>query len=655
MKAANLHPGTVIGGDYEITSLLKAGGMGAIYLCRQLSTDRQRAIKLMHPDLVATPELLRRFELEARIGARISSRHLVEVLAAGTHFVDLGAKRLALPWMVMELLSGRDLGEHLREKGRMERDEVISLISQLGDALAAAHDAGVVHRDLKPENIFLSMGRPNEPPFVKLLDLGIAKLLSQTLTTHTQMLGTPLWMAPEQSQSGSAIVPATDVWSLGLLVFRMLTGRNYWLAAEKPKVSLSDLLPEVLSGPLPKASTRARHYGESLPASFDRWFSRCVHRNVAERFPHARIAISELLSVLRSTHKEEVLFGRYRIRETLFADPLGVVYRAEELGADTPCRLRVLTEHAQDCNELQGSSIAEILKNQTKLPLIPGIGQVRHVEVSGPSRYLELSPFDGVPISTLVGQGFSPSVVLSIAQKVAATLARAHEWGFCHRGISPQNVLLAEGTNEVEILDLGLSYEFATWSRKATGASAATVVESGYLPFFAFASPEDDKGPPADVWAFAHLVFYLLVGKTYFKEAQAESGALFPLLSAILRGTTQAASLRAEELGRPLPTTLEAARFDTWFARASASVPHKRYPTISEAMAALEVVLRGTPAPMHHKSTERLGLSAHPFATAIAKPRRDPLLAGLWRMSLGILSVFLVLVGLVLLQTCGGS
>jgi serine/threonine protein kinase len=290
-----LAPGSLFAGDYRIVRPLSEGGMGAVYVVDQLSTGNQRALKLMHRELVQSPDLRRRFEQEARVGARIESEHVVQVLAAG---VDASS---GMPWLVMELLQGEDLAAALRRTGAMRPEQVIAIMSQLCHALAAAHRAGVVHRDLKPENIFLAASRRADVPFtVKVLDFGIAKVVAEAQTMNTGAVGTPLYMAPEQTAPGQAIAPATDVWALGLIAFRLLTGLHFWRGANNENTSAVMILREVVMDPIPPASVRASELGthHALPVGFDAWFARATHRDPRARFADAGEALGALAAAL---------------------------------------------------------------------------------------------------------------------------------------------------------------------------------------------------------------------------------------------------------------------------------------------------------------------------------------------------------------------
>jgi eukaryotic-like serine/threonine-protein kinase len=285
-----LQPGTVFGGDYRVVRPLNQGGMGAVYVAEQLSTGKARALKLMHRDLVYDPQTRQRFEQEARIGSRIASEHVVEVVAAG---VD---PQTQLPYLVMELLEGEDMSTRLK-RGPFSIPEARTVLAQLAHALGAAHDARVVHRDLKPENVFLAVSkRMGQSLVVKVLDFGIAKVTEEHARNTTGAYGTPMWLAPEQTRRGE-ITPAADVWAFGLLVFNMLTGHPFW-HVEGPNASLPTLLQEILQTPIPPASSRAAEYAVSLPPGFDTWLACALDRDPQRRFPNVRAAWTALEPIL---------------------------------------------------------------------------------------------------------------------------------------------------------------------------------------------------------------------------------------------------------------------------------------------------------------------------------------------------------------------
>jgi|GEM_PF-720547 len=296
MALPQLAPGMIFARDYRVVRHLSAGGMGAVYVVEQVSTQRQRALKIMLPDLVRDPRNRERFTQEATVGARIRSDHLVEVVAAG---IDEATET---PWMAMELLEGEELAKVLEQRA-LAPGELLEVYRQLCHGLGAAHRGGLVHRDLKPENIFLAHARRDGAPYtVKILDFGIAKVIgeSRTAAMATSTLGSPLWMAPEQAEQG-AIRPATDVWALGLIAFYALTGAYYWRIAHGD-FALAMLLKEIFVDPIDGASVRAGLYGRAamVPPGFDAWFARCVVRDPGQRFHDANEALAALIPVLSS-------------------------------------------------------------------------------------------------------------------------------------------------------------------------------------------------------------------------------------------------------------------------------------------------------------------------------------------------------------------
>lgn len=298
-------PGDVLANDFVIEQLLSEGGMGRVFIARQHSTGKRRALKVMLPELVQDARLRERFAREAQVGARIESDHIVEVIGAG---VDAAT---GVPWLAMELLDGKSLAQLCAEatfaQGLHERPDLMrsmagELLRQLCHGLAAAHRAGVVHRDLKPDNVFLARPRRVGVSYtVKILDFGISMITAEARTKATATIGTPFWMAPEQTQHGAAVTSATDVWALGLIAFQLMTAKQYWLSAHSQHPTPFQVLRELALDPLEPASERARRVGykASLPFGFDAWFARCVNREVGLRFSDAHQAYAALAPILR--------------------------------------------------------------------------------------------------------------------------------------------------------------------------------------------------------------------------------------------------------------------------------------------------------------------------------------------------------------------
>jgi len=289
-----LQSGAVFSKDFRVVRKLSEGGMGAVYIVEQISTGRERALKLMHPELTQDAGLRAKFVQEARIGARVKSDHVVEVVAAG---VD---EETGMPYLVMELLEGEDL-EHRLEREPPSSDEAFTILEQLCHAVAAAHAAGIVHRDLKPENVFLRRSRSGTGgATVKVLDFGIAKVVEEARTSNnTGALGSPFWMAPEQTERRATITPATDVWAIGLIAYDLFAGKPFWRSANDGASSLTAFMRELVLEPIPPASQRASEMNaaERLPPQFDAWFAQCVNREPTQRFQDAGAAWAALASI----------------------------------------------------------------------------------------------------------------------------------------------------------------------------------------------------------------------------------------------------------------------------------------------------------------------------------------------------------------------
>jgi eukaryotic-like serine/threonine-protein kinase len=345
----DLSEGVIFAQQFRVIRPLAQGGMGAVYVVEQLSTGKKRALKLMLPSATLV-DGSRRFEQEARTSSLIASEHVVDVIAAG---VD-GPEQV--PWLAMELLEGESLESHLLRSGPLSAAQAYEILTQLAHALSAAHDIGVVHRDIKPDNIFLARARNAGSEFmVKVLDFGLATVVAPD-TKNTTALGSPLWMAPEQAQTDAPITLATDVWALGLLVFRMLTGQIYWTAADG---SLNQLLRELLLTPLPPPSQRSRELGGAeAPLGFDEWFHHCVVREPGLRFQHARDAWFSLAPLLEAAGAQVGPRSSFSHPPVSVQAPLSALARGPGRdGAETPSEARAgLGHHAAPVAGLSASA-----------------------------------------------------------------------------------------------------------------------------------------------------------------------------------------------------------------------------------------------------------------------------------------------------------
>jgi serine/threonine-protein kinase len=259
--------------------------MGIVYAVQHTLTDECFALKVMMASHAASPEAIERFKREARTSSRIKSEHVVRVLDA-----DVAPELGGAPYLVMDLLEGADL-EQVSDDKPVEAARVLEWLRQVARPIDKAHRSGIIHRDLKPENLFLTH-REDGSAVVKILDFGIAKIAAESTgsTQSGQLLGTPLYMAPEQARGDSTqIGPATDLFALGLIAYKLLTGIPYWRGT-----SVASIIGEILYEPLMTPSARGHSFGEA----FDAWFLRACHREPPLRFESAEEQIEALARAL---------------------------------------------------------------------------------------------------------------------------------------------------------------------------------------------------------------------------------------------------------------------------------------------------------------------------------------------------------------------
>ncbi|NUP13645.1 MAG: serine/threonine protein kinase [Polyangiaceae bacterium] len=272
-----LRPGSQIKPNLILERPLADGGMGSVWIARQISLGIPVAVKFLRGSLVAHPVARTRFRREAAAAARIRSPHVVQIL-------DYDVTPSGRPYIVMELLEGETLGARLMRRGTLDVEATLSVTKQICLALARAHDVGIVHRDIKPENLFLLEGA--DELFVKILDFGVAKdVTAHTMTTAQAIIGTPQFMAPEQ-MAGLDIGPEADVWSIGVVAYCCVTGKLPFdgqtfvgMAAALEK-GLKMVPPSKLD-PL-------------VPTPFEDWLGRALEPDPSRRLPHARALLEAI-------------------------------------------------------------------------------------------------------------------------------------------------------------------------------------------------------------------------------------------------------------------------------------------------------------------------------------------------------------------------
>src|SRR5688572_20988040 len=263
--------GDVLDGKYRVDSVIGLGGMGAVVEATHLQLAQKVAIKLLLSSRNDKEEIERLHRLlnEARVVAKMKSVHVARVLDVGT--LDGGN-----PYMVMELLEGADLERHLDDKGPLAIDEAIDFVLQACEAVAEAHRLGVVHRDLKPSNLFLTRS-VDKRPLIKVLDFGLSKSVrgdksSASITRPLEIVGTPSYMSPEQLRSTRDVDERTDIWSLGVILYELVSGTLPF-----DNTSIPDLCASIVRD-APKPCPR------HLPKGIQDAITKCLQKNPDDRF-----------------------------------------------------------------------------------------------------------------------------------------------------------------------------------------------------------------------------------------------------------------------------------------------------------------------------------------------------------------------------------
>ncbi|WP_437754951.1 protein kinase domain-containing protein [Sorangium sp. So ce1389] len=264
--------GELLAGSFCITGVIGAGGMGRVYVAEHIRLPKRFAVKVPHEHFASHREAMARFEREAQTIARVGNEHVIDV-------VDIVRLKDGRPCMVTELLKGEDLGSLLDQVGKLPLPTAITISRQVCRGLAAAHATGVVHRDLKPSNLFL-VRREGGSVHVKILDFGVAKVLDGADLTRTgSVVGTPQYMAPEQARGSAEVDSRADIYAVGAVLYRMLTGERPF-PEEEPTRTMIRLLTE--------DPRRPRDIDKTIPEGLEALIQRAMARTREDRPPSAQ-------------------------------------------------------------------------------------------------------------------------------------------------------------------------------------------------------------------------------------------------------------------------------------------------------------------------------------------------------------------------------
>ena len=301
-NALEVSPGDVLAGKYRVERILGIGGMGVVVSAHHVQLDEKVALKFLLPEARANEAAVARFLQEARAAVKVKSEHVARV-------IDVGQLENGSPYMVMEFLDGRDLSALLAERGPLPVDVAVDFLLQTCEALADAHTLGIVHRDLKPANLFC-IHRSDGQPSIKVLDFGISKVTKpgtagHDMTRTSALMGSPLYMSPEQMKQSKSVDSRTDIWALGVILFELITANRPFHAEGVTELAIKIATEPALS---------VRELRPDLPPGIDVVIARCLEKDRAQRFqtvgdlaialrdfasPHGRTSVDRVLGTLR--------------------------------------------------------------------------------------------------------------------------------------------------------------------------------------------------------------------------------------------------------------------------------------------------------------------------------------------------------------------
>ncbi len=285
--------GDMLAGKYRVEKVLGVGGMGVVVAAEHVQLGQRVALKFVLPGALQSEAAVERFLREARAAVRLKSEHVAKVQDVGT--LDNGA-----PYMVMEFLEGSDLSQVIQDLGQLPIEDACDYVVQACEAVAEAHSLGIVHRDLKPQNLFLTKA-VGGAPLVKVLDFGVSKIDagpdSRQLTQTSTVMGSPLYMAPEQMRSARNADARSDIWALGVVLYELLTGRVPFDAESMPELCL-----KVVSDPVPSLC----EIRPEIPEALERVVLTCLAKKPDDRYADPAELSAALAAFAPETARETI-------------------------------------------------------------------------------------------------------------------------------------------------------------------------------------------------------------------------------------------------------------------------------------------------------------------------------------------------------------
>ncbi|MBI1833033.1 MAG: protein kinase, partial [Planctomycetes bacterium] len=504
-------------GPYRIVRELGHGGMGVVYLASDQRTGKKTALKVMLPKYDGDFEAKKRFIRESRAAARINSPHVVAIYEADE--ID------GMPFISMEYLEGHSLEGYLRSRATLPLEEILRIGREAAAGLAEAHRLGLVHRDIKPENLWIEAptGR------VKLLDFGIAKMMdggaSTEITAAGSLLGTPSYMSPEQALARKDINYRTDLFSLGVVLYRLCTGQLPF-QGDSPTAILIALSTE--------EPTSIRQLNPAIPEPLAVFIHHLLAKKPDQR-PESADTVAAELARIESAYvvAEPVVADRteakpafmlhkqgYEIKDHTFIEKIGEgsfgeVWKAERDGIMVALKILKKSLNSEDTKRVLRS--LEALKRLHHKYLL----HTENFWADGDQLYIEMELADGGSLKerlkvcrTNGAPGIPDDELLKYFTQTAQALdyLHSHRPVFLHRDIKPGNILLVQGNAKIADFDL---------LRQVSGEESGTQTQGGTPAYMAPESILQDKFSVAtDLWSFAVTYIELRQGKLPFTGTQ---------------------------------------------------------------------------------------------------------------------------------------
>ncbi len=475
---SKLEIGVTVAGRYLLEHRLGEGGMGAVWRARDLELGRVIALKTIRPELSSDESLLKRFKQELLLSRQITHRNVIRIF----DFIADGEMR----YITMELVEGEDLRRALDRRGRLPIAETVAIVKQTAEGLEAAHLEGIIHRDLKPQNIMVD--RRGQ---VRVMDFGLARSLEQASLTQTVgIMGTPDYMSPEQVL-GEEVDGRSDIFSLGLIFYEMLTGERAF-AADSMASTLLKRTREPAHPPI--------DLNPAMPQRLSDIAMRCLEAKQSARYQ----SMAELIKDLAEQNWVEtpidradsgplepnrMLGSRYRVIKKVGQGAMGTVYRAIDLDLNRTVALKIVRGELLD-----DPKSLERLKHEIRLASRVSHRNVLRVHDLGEAeglRFISMAWMEGDDLERLIRrEGPLPEErILEIGEQLCLGLEAAHHEGVIHRDLKPSNILLDEKA-QVCIADFGLAQSVQV----SPGSSTAAAVSGTPL----YMSPEQVEGKDVD-------------------------------------------------------------------------------------------------------------------------------------------------------------